>query len=202
MTTIPPTPANRFLPGVVDALGFYVYLLIDPRDNRVFYVGKGLGDRCFAHLDEATHTAADSTGDYPKLAKIRAVGETGNAVKIELLRHGLDEDSAFAVEAAVIDLLGMTDLTNRVTGHDTSQVGRMTLAEVNAAYGAQPVAIDPDDAVMLIRIAREFRRGITDDDLYSSTRGWWRVSSTRAAKPRSTDSQPGWVSSRGRTCRS
>ena len=25
--------------------GYYVYALVDPRDNRIFYVGKGKGDR-------------------------------------------------------------------------------------------------------------------------------------------------------------
>ena len=30
-----------FKSSVVDALGSYVYCLVDPRDNRIFYVGKG-----------------------------------------------------------------------------------------------------------------------------------------------------------------
>ena len=31
------------------ALGYYVYMLIDPRDDRPFYVGKGVGNRIFDH---------------------------------------------------------------------------------------------------------------------------------------------------------
>ena len=31
---------------------FYVYELIDPRTNSVFYIGKGKGKRVFQHLNE------------------------------------------------------------------------------------------------------------------------------------------------------
>lgn len=176
--------ASKFSNGVEEKLGYYVYLLFDPRTDRVFYVGKGTGSRCFAHLAEARKTGADSTRDYPKLATIREIEESGAEVRIELLRHGLDEDGAFAVEAAVMDLLGIADLHNRVVGHDTAQVGRMTISDLNAAYGATPVTIDSQHPVLLIRVAREFRRGITDAELYEATRSWWKVSLTRAQKAR------------------
>ncbi len=99
---------ERFAVGVAEHLGYYVYLLSDPRTSRPFYVGKGVGDRCFAHLREARRTQADTVGDYAKLATIRAIEQAGLTVTIEVLRHGLTEPEAFAVEAAAIDLLGMT----------------------------------------------------------------------------------------------
>jgi hypothetical protein len=34
---------NAFVPGVTEKLAFYVYLLIDPRNGQVFYVGKAQG---------------------------------------------------------------------------------------------------------------------------------------------------------------
>jgi hypothetical protein len=37
-----------------DSLAYYVYLLIDPRDGKVFYVGKGKGGRCFDHGEGKT----------------------------------------------------------------------------------------------------------------------------------------------------
>ncbi len=36
-----------------EELKYYVYLLIDPRDDKIFYVGKGYGNRVFYHINEA-----------------------------------------------------------------------------------------------------------------------------------------------------
>ena len=37
-------------PEVADALGHYVYLYVDPRNEKIMYVGKGVGERATAHL--------------------------------------------------------------------------------------------------------------------------------------------------------
>lgn len=172
------TATDRFSPGVEERIGSYVYLLIDPRDDDVFYVGKGAGHRCFAHVAEARKTLADSVGDYAKLARIRAIEATGVTVRIEILRHGLSEDEAFLVESTAIDLLGLETLANRVVGH-AAEFGRMPVPDLNVLYGANPVAIDPEHRVALIRINRLFKRGMSDDDLYEATWKWWRVASRR-----------------------
>lgn len=119
-------------PGVTENLGYYVYLLSDPRSDRIFYVGKGIGSRCFSHIWEARKTTRDSRGDYEKLATIRGIEESGTDVRIEILRHGLTEDEAFHLEAAAMDLLGFSDLDNRVVGHGTRVKGRMGVDDINA----------------------------------------------------------------------
>ena len=43
----------QFSQKVQEELGYYVYCLVDPRDKRVFYVGKGVGNRVFAHANDA-----------------------------------------------------------------------------------------------------------------------------------------------------
>ena len=43
---------NIFPPGVKEKLLNYVYVYVDPSNDEIFYVGKGKGDRCFAHLSE------------------------------------------------------------------------------------------------------------------------------------------------------
>ncbi len=44
----------RLPPEVAERIGpFYVYLLVDPRNGEVFYVGKGTGARPLAHGVEA-----------------------------------------------------------------------------------------------------------------------------------------------------
>lgn len=56
------------------------------------------------------------------------------------------------------------------------------LEEINADLSPTPVTIDSEHPVLLIRIAREFHNGMTDDALYESTRSWWRVNGSRAGK--------------------
>lgn len=163
-------------PGVVESLGYYVYLLVDPRDERVFYVGKGTGSRCFSHVREAKTTTGDSKGDYEKLTTIRNIEQDGHEVRIEILRHTLTEEEAFHLEAAAMDLLGFSDLTNRVVGHGTRERGRMTVDDANAQYGARPVEFDPEHRVILIRSQR-FIHGMDSDALYETTRMWWRIAS-------------------------
>ena len=141
-------------------------------------MGKSPGGRCFSHLDEAHRTTRDSKGDYEKLAAIRDIEDTGHEVHIDILRHGLTEDEAFHVESAAIELLGFSDLTNRVVGHGTDEVGRMGVDDVNAQYGAVPVDFDPSHKVILIR-SRRFRKVNGEDALYEATRVWWKVGSRR-----------------------
>ena len=40
----------QFSDAVSQKLGNYVYRLIDPRNGEAFYVGKGKGNRVFAHV--------------------------------------------------------------------------------------------------------------------------------------------------------
>ena len=176
LTNLPVAGRNAFAPGVTDKIGYYVYLLIDPRDNAVFYVGKGMGDRCFSHIAEARKTKADTVGDYAKLARIREVEKTETSVRIDILRHGLCEHEAFLIESTAMDLL--LGLTNRTGGHG-SELGRMPVSEINALYGATPVTIDSSHRVVLIRINQLFERSLSDSELYEATRKWWRVSQLR-----------------------
>jgi hypothetical protein len=35
---------------MAEKLRYYVYLYVDPRDGKVFYIGKGKEERCLDHL--------------------------------------------------------------------------------------------------------------------------------------------------------
>ena len=94
----PSTPGSR--PAVSAKLRSYVYLLVDPRTGRPFYVGRGRNDRCFRHVEAARPGPVRRTSrpKFPMLDRIREV-EAGDApVRIDILRHGLSPDEALLVE--------------------------------------------------------------------------------------------------------
>jgi len=166
-------PHLRFLkPGMAEKLGYYVYLYVDPRDGKVFYIGKGKGERCLDHLYE--------DDDHPKVQRIREIFAAGLEPRIEVLAHGMaTSDEAYLVEAAAIDLIGLKELTNKVVGHNSLLYGRKSLKELEVFYS--PMNADIPDPVVLIRINQLFRNGMTSTELYEATRGVWKLDLGRAS---------------------
>ena len=155
---------------VIENLKHYVYLYVDPRDESVFYVGKGSGDRCLVHLTEE--------GETEKNEQIAAIRDSDLEPRIDILVHGLpDATTALQVEAAVIDLFGSEQLTNRLRGWNSEAFGRMTLKDVAALY--DPKEIQITEPSLLIRINQLFHYAMEPIDLYDATRGIWRIGTDR-----------------------
>ena len=166
-----PSHLRSLKPGMAERLGYYVYLYVDPRDGKVFYIGKGKGERCLDHLFE--------DDDHPKVQRIREIFDAGLEPRIEILSHGMaTSDEAYLVEAAAIDLIGLKDLTNKVTGHNSLLYGRKTLKDLAIHYA--PVNAEIPDPVVLVRISDLYRNGMTAQELYEATRGVWVLSLDRA----------------------
>jgi hypothetical protein len=160
----------RIPPEVAHRLGYYVYLYVDPRNGRPFYVGKGRGKRILVHLS--------AVGESRKIRTITELNELGLEPRLDVLAHGLpDEMTALRIEAAAIDLLGLDDLTNEVRGWRSIQMGRMSLSDLMIYYAAKAVVVTAP--TLLIRINKLYRHGMSDVALYEATRGVWRVGSRR-----------------------
>ena len=156
-------------PAVARKLGHYVYLYVNPLDESIFYVGKGKGARALAHLKANSEPSIKQ--------RIREIRTSGEEPRIEILCHGLpDAESALRVEAAAIDLIGLSNLANTVRGHG-AKYGRMPLPEVVAHYARRKVSIR--EPAILIRINRLYRYGMTDAELYDTTRSSWKVGTRR-----------------------
>ncbi len=164
-----PRPTKLTLSAMVrDALKYYVYAYIDPRDGKLFYVGKGRGGRALAHL---------GTGDPRKARILRELRRGGLKPRIDILRYGLSEKEALLIEAAAIDLLGVPQLTNRVRGHGVGDGARAPIEELVARLGARPAVIK--HSMILISISRLFRESMTRQELYDATRSAWVVNPKR-----------------------
>jgi hypothetical protein len=161
---------KEFSQAVVEKLGYYVYVLKDPRTSEIFYVGKGVGNRIFQHVADALEREAESD----KLNLIREIKGQGLDVQHFILRHGISEELAFEIESASIDLIGIDSLTNKVKGHDSWERGLKSVDEVMQYYDAKEVEImEPS---IIININKLFVRFMTSEDLYNVTRSAWKVS--------------------------
>ena len=165
-----------FSEKAIDALnGFYVYALIDPRDDKVFYIGKGTGNRVFAHEAESGKTKET---EKKKLQMIHEIENSGCFVKRLIVNWGLSEKEAFIAEAALINLLNYVpdiQLTNEVAGHHVHE--SLTAEDFEIRYGA--VHLKPEDikhSILVIKINKLYRKGMSEDELYDAVRGYWAAS--------------------------
>ena len=139
----------------IKELKYYVYMLLDPTNNKPFYVGKGIDNRVFNHLAFALTDADASNAKYDK---IREIVQSGQTVKHIIVRHGLSESEAFQIEASLIDTLTYCGilLSNIVSGHNSIEKGLMTSDEIERLYNAQPLNEMGSDCV-LININRTYK---------------------------------------------
>ncbi|MSP66728.1 MAG: hypothetical protein EXQ96_01250 [Alphaproteobacteria bacterium] len=161
--------------AAVEALEFYVYRLVDPRNGKTFYVGKGSGQRALQHLRAALRDAVPSDPLDDCIQKILA---SGNEVTVIIHRHGMDEPTALAVEAALID--AYPGLTNLVDGHRV-EFGAAPLPEIIERYAARPAEIRVP--AILIRIEREWHPSLKAEQLYERTRRYWACTPERRTPP-------------------
>lgn len=163
---------QTFSPEVASELGVYVYRLIDPRNGETFYVGKGKGDRVFAHCRAAIES--DKQDPSNKLRRIREINAAGFEVAHVIHRHGMNDAVAFEVEAALMD--AYPGLTNVAGGFHSSERGAMHAKEIIERYKAKEA--DFTHRVLLINV----NRTAVEDSLYEATRYAWKVNPKKAAR--------------------
>jgi hypothetical protein len=161
---------DNFPPGVATKLKTYVYRLIDPRNGETFYVGKGQGDRVFQHIREQVE--GDDVSN--KLKRIREIHFAGFEVAHVIHRHGMDNETAFEVEAALID--AYPGVTNAVGGAASGDYGVMHVKEIISRYCAEPAVFQ--HKAILINIGQSAVE--LAQSLYEATRYAWKISKTKA----------------------
>jgi hypothetical protein len=163
-----PDDVISFAPEIAEKLKTYVYRLIDPRNGETFYVGKGQGNRVFAHIHEQVHEDDLSN----KLRRIRDIHLAGFEVAHVIHRHGMDDRIALEVEAALMD--AYPGLTNDAVGLGNADFGAMHAMEIVRKYAAEPAVFQ--HRALLVSV----NRTAADVSLYEATRSAWKVSITKA----------------------
>ena len=178
----------KFSQKTIEELKYYVYCLVDPRDRKIFYIGKGVGNRVFAHAYAALESE-DLVTD--KLDKIREIISSGHQVLHYIIRHKLSEEDALTIESVLIDFLTYQEfnteslLTNIVAGHHQWDEGIKTVDEINQLYDCEPLQLQKGHKLLMVNLNRTYNRRTKDGlkvkpNLYDVTRRFWHVSKTNA----------------------
>lgn len=158
---------------------YYVYGLIDPRTNQIFYIGKGSGNRVFEHERESLNSP-DS--DKLKLKTISEIQALGLKVKKIIINNKLTETEAYAAETALINVFNYVSdagLTNIASGHHFTEA--LSVEDFEKIYGAQELCEnDIKHKILVIKINKLYRRNMSANELYESVRGVWRASMNNA----------------------
>ena len=160
---------------VSEALKYYVYRLVDPRDGTTFYIGKGYGNRMFQHESNASKEKNDES---LKDEKIQTIVSEGFKPEYIIHRHGLDENTAFEVEAALIQ--AYPNLTNEQGGHDSDERGAKTVLDILEQYEL-PSMPTPNFPVLVINI-NHIKNRRDHNAIYNQVKGHWVLNPKNARK--------------------
>lgn len=167
---------TSFSKEVRDKLGHYVYGLIDPRNGKYFYIGKGQGNRVFAHANDALK---NDEAESAKLERIKEINNAGLEVGYKIIRHGLNEMEAFIVESALIDCIGIDNLTNKQLGKDSDDYGIASAEDLQIRYACEEFKESTTTPPFVII---KVRQEIVDDreSYYEACRWSWKLDLNKA----------------------
>lgn len=166
-------PIDAFPSEVIEKLKTYVYRLIDPTNGETFYVGKGKGNRVFAHIHGEQSIEGDDLEN--KMKRIRKIRLAGFQVAHVIHRHGMDDATAFEVESALVD--AYPGLTNVIGGVGGNEFGAMHALEIIREYAAEPAVFRHDAILISVN-----RSALAESSLYEATRYAWKISPAKAKR--------------------
>ena len=105
---------------------FYTYFLIDPRDQSIFYVGKGTGNRVSQHVAAVN---AGRVGNAAKCGRIFEIQMAGHPVTEVIFSNHARGDDAYTVERLLIERL-REGITNIAKGQTTEAERASVLARI------------------------------------------------------------------------
>ena len=126
----------------------------------------------FAHIRAEKSLDGDELDN--KMTRIRKIHLAGFEVGHVVHRHGMDEKTAFELEAALMD--AYPGLTNIAGGVGNNDFGAMHAREVVQRYAAEPAVFK--HRALLISV----NRTAEEKSLYEATRYAWKINKTKAER--------------------
>ena len=124
---------------------YYVYELIDPRNQKPFYVGKGKKNRIHYHERESLKGVCSE-----KCNKIRDIHNSGLNIVKNFIAYFWDEGEAYQFEKLKIDEIGIFNLTNISLGGGAVRIVKGKRRNKKPiVYSPKPFS--PSDAMQIIR---------------------------------------------------
>ena len=199
---------SNFDSKVREKLRSYVYRLIDPRNGQTFYVGKG--DCIFQHIKAARDRKVlqkftqNKDGDFEeteanlKIKTIRDIHDAGLEVLHVILRHGLTEDEALVVEAALIKEVKFTNsdklLLIKITD-ESIEIGGNIYEAVRKSWVLKPERANRAQYVLAVK------EGIVVGIFTLNEKGWQRDGNSNRYFFEGNEVQSGAVVKRFKNCR-
>ena len=167
----------EFSKEVQEQLKYYVYRLVDPRNGKTFYIGKGSGNRVFGHVHDALKgDFSEEKAESDKIKTIREISACGLKVIHIIQRYGLDEHEAFIAESVLIDAYSLENLSNEISGQDSFEP---TNAEVLMKELALPEFGKDVPPFMIIKV-KDSTVAANNGDRYAATRQSWKINPENA----------------------
>jgi hypothetical protein len=167
-----------------EKIQWYVYALRDPRNNEVFYIGKGKRNRWFDHILEARKKFDDPK---LKLQRIRDIEGAGYPVDPFIIRSGIKSEShAYDVEGAVIHSFRLLERSGSAVPFDLTNIAEVHYPErglasipVMQSLLNAPLAPAIEVPVGIFKIGVLWYPEMTTEDVRLATLGWWPNSKTK-----------------------
>ena len=139
--------------------------------RNVARIAKGFGMEIYAFDAYCPKEAIEADGVIP-VASAEELYETCNVVSIHI---PATPGTRMSINYNLLNRMPGIQLTNEVAGHHVHE--GLTTEEFELIYGAVPLKKDDiKHSILVIKINKLYRRGMSDKELYDVVRGFWNVS--------------------------
>ncbi|MCH5167451.1 MAG: hypothetical protein J1F35_06100 [Erysipelotrichales bacterium] len=168
---------NKFSAITKEVLKYYVYVLIDPRDNYIFYVGEGYGDRVFDHEKEVENNYCPEKEKHRRIKEIQDAGL--KIIKMIGPSNLRDQKEAQNVETGILWILKLQGhkLTNIQSGHHENYFKFKTVEEIEYQLATNFMEQDKNDKIIYVNVSRslDLNKTYTEDEYKELFLGDWII---------------------------